>query len=53
MRYVAVNDSGHPCCFRYAVRDTRDDSTVCECYDLEEADKICRALNALDAAEEA
>lgn len=53
-RYKAIGESlgGHQCCFSATVVDSQDVTefdphgvTVCECYDLETAQKIADALN--------
>lgn len=53
MRYIVIegSKSGH-CCFNFTVVDTtRDDESVCECFDREDAELIVKALNALDSKE--
>jgi len=51
VRYISVvgSQTGHDCCFAATVIDTTkpDDGTnhVCECFDKQDADMICEALN--------
>lgn len=56
---MATSKSAH-CCFDFTVVDTAQSegytcdrfghhySTICECFDQESAENVCRALNALD-----
>ena len=57
-RYVAEEGSelGHSCCFNGTVLDTARkqhngrDAVVCECWDVDTAQRIAAALNAAAAA---
>lgn len=44
-RYVPSHKVGHRCCFRASVIDTQTSQTICECYEIEDAKRIARALN--------
>lgn len=50
MRYKAIDDAGHACCYGASVLDTTTDTTVCECEDMTTARMIARALNTCDTA---
>lgn len=56
-RYVVQNDpeSGHDCCFSATVVDTQpkgqragSSDPLCDCYTVEDAERICAALNATE-----
>jgi len=52
MRYKAEPFAGHQCCFAARVIDTESDDenqTICECYDLFNAEQIAESLNATEA----
>ncbi len=51
-RYVAIAGSGHACCFDASVVDTSkpkhsegEYETVCECFEIADAEQIAAALN--------
>lgn len=53
-RYVVLSGSeSKHCCFSATVVDTEsDNSTVCECFDGDEADRIAAALNAFEGSDQ-
>lgn len=58
-RFIASPIVKHPCCYRATVRDTSRPSSwsidcelVCECYEIEDAERIALALNRLAQQEE-
>ena len=56
-RYKVSTEVDHGCCYEVGVVDTasvsfRSNVLICECADLETAELICKALNALPDTEE-
>jgi hypothetical protein len=46
MRYKAIDEAEHSCCYGASVVDTHDDDiTVCECFNMETAERIAHAMN--------
>ncbi len=61
MRYKAVEATNHTCCYEGAVADTTSPyeyannrpgmefNTICECYTMEQAEQIAKAMNLMEA----
>ena len=49
MRYIVQEGSvsGH-CCFEFTIIDTKKDSNIGECFEKEDAELICNALNEME-----